>query len=238
MAPSIMPIAALFLTLCSAAAADSIAEPPFPAFVDSIAEPPFADFGSPAPAPAYDEMPMTADDLEGYEDITEPILDPFFPVSADSIAEPPFAASDSPAPAPAYDETAEAPESNNIINKGAMDSHYLTAHMSAAANKVEQFVATEVEGKLKDPATVASARDCLELCKEVYESAADSMKKAVKSISTGDFIKANFDVSAFSTDIDTCKEECSIAEFETFDKWAQDVAGDCLDRILQHANRV
>ncbi|KAG6412130.1 hypothetical protein SASPL_124799 [Salvia splendens] len=229
-----MPITALFLSLCSAAAAESIAEPPFPASFDSIAEPPFAAFDSPAPAPAYDEMPMMADDLEGYEDITEPILDqPFFPVSAESIAEPPFPASDSPAPAPA-----KAPESNNIIDKGAMDSRYLTAHMSAAANKVEQFVATEVEGKLKDPATVASARDCLELCKEVYESAADSMKKAVKSVSTGDFIKANFDVSAFGTDIDTCKEECSIAGFETFEKWAEDVASDCLDRIVQHTNRV
>ncbi|KAG6386246.1 hypothetical protein SASPL_155138 [Salvia splendens] len=233
-----MPIAVLFLSLCFAAAAESIAESPFPASVDSIAEPPFAAFDSPAPAPAYDEMLMTADNLEGYEDIPEPILDPFFPVTAESIAEPPFPASDSPAPAPAYDETAEAPASNNIIDKGAMDSHYLTAHLSAAANKVEQFVATEVDGKLKDPATVASARDCLELCKEVYESAADSMKKAVKSISTGDFIKANFDVSAFSTDIDTCNSECSIAGFETFEKWAQDVASDCLDRILQHSNRV
>ncbi|KAL1566091.1 hypothetical protein AAHA92_01737 [Salvia divinorum] len=234
MASSIIPIAALFLSLCSAAAAESIAKPPFPASSESIAEPPFPSFDSPAPAPTYASAP------ESYDDITEPIDDPFFPVSGESIAEPPFPAFDSPAPAPAYDDvkllTAGAPEGYNIIDVGGMDNRYLTAHMSAAANKVELFVATEVDTRLRDPATAGSARECLELCKEVYESAAVAMTTGVQSISSGDFIKANFDVSAFHTDIDTCSDECSIAGFEKFEKWAKDVADDCLDRISQHYN--
>ncbi|KAH6756679.1 hypothetical protein C2S52_022082 [Perilla frutescens var. hirtella] len=117
----------------------------------------------------------------------------------------------------------------------ARDSRYLTAHMTAAVKQVELFLEKEVEGKMKDPTTADYDKECLTICKELYESAAESMKRGMESVSAGDFIKANFDVSAFNTDIDTCGD-CTDA-FEEFDQWAKGVAGDCLDKIVKHTNR-
>lgn len=214
------PIAALLLSLYAAVAlSPAAAYTSFAADNTSIAEPPFS--SSPAPAPML---------------FTSFVAAPY-PATADtSIAEPPFSSS-APAPAAASDQMLEEPNIAPMIDEKAVDSRYLTALMSAAAYKVEQFLAEEVEAKLQDPATAGSDKECLSICKEVYESAVESMKSGVESVAAGEFVKANFDVSAFNTDVDTCSD-CGSGGFEKFDQWAKGIAGDCLDRIVKYTNRV
>ncbi|KAL8509526.1 hypothetical protein ACS0TY_016658 [Phlomoides rotata] len=120
------------------------------------------------------------------------------------------------------------------MEEQATDKQYLMAHMTSAANKVELFLSNEVEKKLSDPSTSESDKQCVSVCKEVYESAVDAMKTGIASVSSGDFMKANFDVSAFTTDIDTC-DDC-FDGFNDFDGWAKGVGGDCLDKIVKYSN--
>ncbi|KAL2515972.1 PMEI domain-containing protein [Forsythia ovata] len=73
-------------------------------------------------------------------------------------------------------------------------------------------------------------RECLE-----------AMQKSVEDVSFGDFFKANVDVSAFSTNIDTCDEcfnEMIDPEFQKFDDWARGVASDCLDKIVKYSKHI
>ncbi|KAL2503143.1 UBX domain-containing protein 4-like [Forsythia ovata] len=111
--------------------------------------------------------------------------------------------------------------------------------MKATADKLEKFISTVVEKRLKDPKTDESDKECLQQCQEVYESALDAIQKSVEDVSSGDFFKANVDVSAFSTNIDTC-DECFSGmidpEFQKFDDWARGVASDCLDKIVKYSN--
>ncbi|KAL2537452.1 UBX domain-containing protein 4-like [Forsythia ovata] len=111
--------------------------------------------------------------------------------------------------------------------------------MKATADKLEKFISTVVEKRLKDPKTDESDKECLQQCQEVYESALDAIQKSVEDVSSGDFFKANVDVSAFSTNIDTC-DECfsgmTDPEFQKFDDWARGVASDCLDKIVKYSN--
>lgn len=207
------PIAVLLLSLYAAVAlSPAAAYGPFPASNASIAEPPFSSASAPAPAP--------------------------YPAAASpSIAEAPFSAA--PAPAPASDEmlfTIGAP-SMAPVDEQAMDSRYLTVLMTAAAHKVEQFLAEEVEPKIQEQAEADSGNECLSICKEVYENAVDSMRSGVESVGAGDFVKASFDVGAFNTDVATCKE-CGAGGFEKLDQWAKGVAGDCLDRIVKYTNQI
>ena len=151
----------------------------------------------------------------------------------------------SPAPGPVSSPSPMASEEEEIsidvlnsysvpLEEQSTDKSYLKAHMTSAANKVELFLSNEVDKRLSDPATSESEKQCLLVCKEVYESAVDAMKTGMESISSGDFMKANFDVSAFTTNIDTC-DEC-FDDFKDFDGWAKGVGGDCLDKIVKYSN--
>lgn len=135
------------------------------------------------------------------------------------------------APSPAYFDHVSF-NALTPMEEQAKDSQYLKAHMTAAVNQVELFLANEVEKRLNDPATNAPAKECLIVCKEVYESAVDAMKTGMESVSERDFFKANMDVSAFTTNIDTCNE--CFKEFQKFDDWAKGVGGDCLDKIVKY----
>ncbi|CAN4109428.1 unnamed protein product [Withania somnifera] len=108
--------------------------------------------------------------------------------------------------------------------------------MEATAAKTEEFIADVIEQRLEDPDMDIYATDCLETCKSVYQNAMDAMKKAEEDVKAKDYYKANVDISAMSTDVDTCNE-CAVSiygddsEFRQFDNWIQGVAGDCLEKI-------
>ncbi|PIN08818.1 hypothetical protein CDL12_18599 [Handroanthus impetiginosus] len=125
-----------------------------------------------------------------------------------------------------------AADSLSVQAEQAKDVQYLKAQMTAAVNKVEQFRKTVVAKRLKDPSIDSSTKECVKVCQEVYDGAIDAMKKGMKSVQSGDFFKANFDVSAFFTNIDTC-DDC-FSEFQQFDQWAKGVGSACLDKIVKY----
>lgn len=92
-----------------------------------------------------------------------------------------------------------------------------------------------MENRLKDPKTDQFDKQCPEQCQEVYESAVEAMQKSLEDVSSGDFCKANVDVNAFATNIDTCDEcfsEVIEPEFQKFDDWARGIGSDSLDKIV------
>ncbi|KAK4439739.1 hypothetical protein Salat_0308800 [Sesamum alatum] len=111
----------------------------------------------------------------------------------------------------------------------AKDSQYLTEQMNAAVKQVEQFSATAVAKRLKDPPTDDCAKRALLLCEEVYKKAAEALKEGVESVSAGNFYKAMKKSRAFINNIDACDD--SFGEFRNFGDWARGVGGDCLRRI-------
>ncbi|KAL2529165.1 UBX domain-containing protein 4-like [Forsythia ovata] len=121
----------------------------------------------------------------------------------------------------------------------AKDSKFLESNMKSIADKLEKFISTVMETRLKDPKTDESDKECLQQCQEVYKSALEAIQKSLEDVSSSDFFKANVDVSAFSTNIDICDEcfnEMTDPEFQKFDDWARGVASDCLDKIVNYSN--
>uniref|UniRef100_A0A3Q7IL65 Pectinesterase inhibitor domain-containing protein n=1 Tax=Solanum lycopersicum TaxID=4081 RepID=A0A3Q7IL65_SOLLC len=102
--------------------------------------------------------------------------------------------------------------------------------------KTEEFIVNVIEQRLEEPDTDIYATDCLETCKSVYQDAVDAMKKAEEDVKSKEYYKADLDISAITTDIDTCNE-CAVSiygedtEFRQFDNWIQGVATECLDKI-------
>ncbi|XP_059298177.1 uncharacterized protein LOC132050848 [Lycium ferocissimum] len=120
-------------------------------------------------------------------------------------------------------------------------SVYVKAIMDATMSKTDSFIANVIEKRLKDPKTDVYAKDCLETCKSVYQDAVDAMKRTEEDVKAKNYYKANVDVSAMSTDIDTCNECAATiygedSEFKKFDNWAQGVYSDCLDKITSQSN--
>lgn len=115
-------------------------------------------------------------------------------------------------------------------------SIFINSMMEATMAKTEEFIANVIEQRLEEPYTDIYATDCLETCKSVYQDAVDAMKKAEEDVKAKNYYKANLDISAMSTDIDTCNE-CAISiygdetEFRQFDNWIQGVASECLEKI-------
>ncbi|XP_022883243.1 UBX domain-containing protein 4-like [Olea europaea var. sylvestris] len=119
------------------------------------------------------------------------------------------------------------------------DAKFLESNMKATVNKIEKFISTVVEKRLEDPKIEESDKQCLEQCQGVYENAIEAMQKSLEDVSSGDFFKANVDVSAFTTNIDTCDEcfsEMIEPEFQKFNDWARGVASNCLDKIVEYSN--
>ncbi|XP_009770899.2 uncharacterized protein [Nicotiana sylvestris] len=108
--------------------------------------------------------------------------------------------------------------------------------MDATMSKTDEFISKVIDKRLAEPNTDIYAKDCLETCKSVFEDAKDAMKRTEEDVKAGNMYKANVDVSAMSTNIDTCNE-CATSiygfdpEFKKFDNWAQGIASDCLDKI-------
>lgn len=129
-------------------------------------------------------------------------------------------------------ETADVDASNS---NGASVKNLVGSLMVSSISKTEDFVNKVVEKRL---ARIVDAykKDCLETCKEVYEDAVDAMKETLEDVNEGNYYKANVDVSAMSSNMETCKE-CVNAiygqdpEFTKFDNWAQAIIEDALTRI-------
>ncbi|RAL44651.1 hypothetical protein DM860_003410 [Cuscuta australis] len=114
---------------------------------------------------------------------------------------------------------------------------FVQSAMVASMSKTEDFIHDVIEKRLKDPNTDGVRKECLKMCKDVYEDSMKAMKKTVEDTKDGNLYKANVDMSAMSTDIDTCKDcmghvyNKNDPEFKKFSAWIDGMANDCLDKI-------
>lgn len=150
-----------------------------------------------------------------------------------------------PAPAPGaggYNSVSHNTLENSLAVKTPVDekkdARYLETNMAFAANKLELFNKNVLEAKLNSPTTDDETKSCLSVCADVYSSAVDSLQKGVEDMKTPDFPKANFDMSAFVNDVETCSEcakKLDDPELEKFEVWLKGISDDCFDKIAKYS---
>ncbi|CAH9079890.1 unnamed protein product [Cuscuta europaea] len=119
---------------------------------------------------------------------------------------------------------------------------FVQSAMVKSMSKTEDFIHDVLEKRLNDPDTDEQRKECLKTCKDVYQDSMNAMKKTVKDTKDGNLYKANVDVSAMSTDVDTCKDcmghvySKDDPEFKKFTTWIDGVTNDCLDKITGLGN--
>ncbi|KAI3701408.1 hypothetical protein L6452_26452 [Arctium lappa] len=118
------------------------------------------------------------------------------------------------------------------VAKGA---NFATKQLQAIEQKIVAFKAT-IKTRLADTKTTGPAKKCLTQCDENFDDAADDARTGIESINKGDLTKANFDISAVQTDVETCHDcfreaKAEDAEITNFGEWVQGVAGDCLKSL-------
>ncbi|MCE2055427.1 hypothetical protein HAX54_042558 [Datura stramonium] len=111
------------------------------------------------------------------------------------------------------------------------------ATLADSMTKTRDFIQNVIAKRLAVPTTLDHfTKDCLETCKEVYGNAIDSMKKATQNVKENNFYKANVDLSAVYSFLETCSD-CIVTTkqndlpFQNFQKWAKGIATDCLDKV-------
>lgn len=129
-------------------------------------------------------------------------------------------------------------KSTSLAKDTHTDSLYLKTNMAFAANKLQLFAQNKIEPKIQESSTDEATKECLSICNEVYSSAVDALQKGLEDIKVGDFSKANFDMSAFMNDIDTCSEcssELDDPELQKFEDWIKGVGDDCFEKIAKYS---
>nr|GMC86173.1 uncharacterized serine-rich protein C1E8.05-like [Ipomoea batatas] len=121
-------------------------------------------------------------------------------------------------------------------DKKASVKLFVQSAMQATQSKTQDFITTVVDKRLKDPQIGTYTKDCLQTCKEVYEDSEDAMKKTMEDVDEGNYFKANVDVSAISSDAETCKDCVKMVygqdpELDKFNKWVDGVIDKCLTMI-------
>ncbi|KAK1356820.1 PMEI domain-containing protein [Heracleum sosnowskyi] len=113
-------------------------------------------------------------------------------------------------------------------------TRFIEATMVIASQKSEEYLQT-IDNHVKDPATSGATRECLQECKEVYETAVDDMKNTMDNLRSENYYMANVDLSAILANVDTCRdcyrEMVGEQPNANFDAWVIGIASDCLDKL-------
>ncbi|KAL7591725.1 hypothetical protein Lser_V15G32861 [Lactuca serriola] len=161
------------------------------------------------------------------------------PTPSSSISEPP-----SPGPSPEGSTSLKLGLSDIGIQNKALKASQIEGsklarkQLQAIEQRIDEFKAILTK-RLADPKTSGKTQQCLAQCEDNFEDAIDSVKMSIESINKQDLPKANVDVSAISTDVDTCNDcfKEMIGEdkqIKTFDNWIRGVTGDCLENLQKH----
>lgn len=74
----------------------------------------------------------------------------------------------------------------------------------------------------------------------MYEDAIHAMKRTLEDVNEGDYYRANVDVSAIGSNMETCIECAKIygddPQFTKFDNWSHSIIVDVLSRISSLSN--
>ncbi|KAJ0495678.1 putative pectinesterase inhibitor domain-containing protein [Helianthus annuus] len=111
-------------------------------------------------------------------------------------------------------------------------SKVASKQLEALELKISDFKPV-LQKQLEDPNTSKPVKNCLSQCQENFASAIEGVKKSIESIRKQDLAKANIDISAISTNVDTCNScfvdmKAEDLEIKAVNDWVQGVTGDCL----------
>ncbi|KAM7521404.1 hypothetical protein LguiA_011306 [Lonicera macranthoides] len=113
-------------------------------------------------------------------------------------------------------------------------------NMMVTMQKTEDLLKV-IKKRLEATPGESRAEECLKTCIEVYEEAIDDIKNSIEDLQSGNYYKVNVDISAVSTDVDTC-EECYVEmlgedpELKKFDEWVKGVTSECLGDLESVSN--
>ncbi|KAD6795184.1 hypothetical protein E3N88_06088 [Mikania micrantha] len=105
--------------------------------------------------------------------------------------------------------------------------------------KIEKKITTfnaSLKKRMDNPESSHGSHECVSECDEVLGAAIDDIKKTLDSIDNQNLAKANFDVSAVSTNVDTCND-CfdemvgGDSKAKKLSDWVQKTTGDVLEAL-------
>ncbi|KAK1417392.1 hypothetical protein QVD17_26519 [Tagetes erecta] len=135
------------------------------------------------------------------------------------------------------DSKDEQDDSND--EKGGDVATRVAAKMKKIEKKINEFNAS-LKQQMGNPGTSPGSHECVLECDEVLGAAIDDIQKTLDSLDNQNLVKAKFDVSAVSTNVDTCND-CfdemvgGDPEAKKLTDWVQKTTGDALES-LQKAN--
>ncbi|GKB57974.1 RNA-directed DNA polymerase, eukaryota [Tanacetum coccineum] len=132
-----------------------------------------------------------------------------------------------------------APQTTSIETQAHV-ANKVSKQMQAIQAKLYEF-SQILNKKKEDPNTPPIAQDCINNCNEVIDAAIEDIKKSLESLGSQNIDQANFDVTAISTNIDTCSEcFAEMGENEPMvkkmDEWVRGITNEALGS-LDNASR-
>ncbi|PWA36077.1 hypothetical protein CTI12_AA432610 [Artemisia annua] len=107
--------------------------------------------------------------------------------------------------------------------------------MKAVEKKINEFNES-LKKRIGSPGSSHGTQECVSECDEVFGAALDDIKNTLESLESQNLMKANFDVSAVATNVDTCSD-CfkemvgGDEEVEKLGEWVRKTTGDALDAL-------
>nr|XP_043626213.1 cylicin-1-like [Erigeron canadensis] len=117
------------------------------------------------------------------------------------------------------------PEVANVVSK----------QMQAVQKTIDEFNAS-LKKRLDNPKSSPGSKECVSECDEVFGAAIDDIMKTLDSLESQNLVKANFDISAVATNVDTCNDcfnEMSGGDQEVkkLGDWVRKITGDALEAL-------
>ncbi|KAL8223333.1 hypothetical protein R6Q57_018808 [Mikania cordata] len=119
-------------------------------------------------------------------------------------------------------------------------ANMVAKQMQAIEKKINEFNAS-LKKRTNKHKPSSRSRECISECDEVFGAAIDDIKKTLDSLKSLNLVKANFDVSAVATNVDTCNDcfnemvKGGDPEVKKFGDWVQKLTGDALAALQKAA---
>ncbi|KAK9060805.1 hypothetical protein SSX86_021511 [Deinandra increscens subsp. villosa] len=133
------------------------------------------------------------------------------------------------------------PHTKRTAPKGKAEvANMVAKQMQGVRKKINEFNAS-LKKRLNHPKSPPRTRECVSQCDEVFGAAIDDIKKTLNSLKSQNLMKANFDVSAVATNVDTCADcfddmgKGGDAEVKKLCDWVRKITGDALAALQKAA---
>ncbi|KAI3711568.1 hypothetical protein L1987_70107 [Smallanthus sonchifolius] len=132
------------------------------------------------------------------------------------------------------------PTTKGTPGKKADVANMVAKQMQAVEKKINEFNASLKKRPKNPKSSSPRSRECISECDEVFGAAIDDIKKTLDSLKSLNLVKANFDVSAVATNVDTCNDcfndmgKGGDPEVK-FGDWVRKITGDALAALQKAA---